>query len=222
MFNTILKFIKYSIIKNSRKKILVEEISKLINFELELTIVDYGSGYDCYVARNLKQLLEKKGIVSKFICYDNFKDIKKNNEQLPVEENGIKFENTKPNFEVDECDYLMINDVLHHIENLNNEKLELIFKKFFKKANRIILKDHFQYGFFSNKILQFMDYIGNSYYGLKTPKKYFNKKYIDEFLFNNGYEVEKKILDVKYYSSWFLFLSNPKLHFIYLIKKAHK
>ena len=116
----------------------------------------------------------------------------------------------------------MINDVLHHIDGINYLKLKKIFATFFKNTKFIILKDHFQDGIISNFLLQFMDFVGNSYYGLKTPKKYFNKIEFDLFLKKNGFIVKKKFLNVRYYSKNFLFFSNPKLHFVYLIKKSRK
>jgi hypothetical protein len=223
MFNIIFQFLKYRIIKNSRKKILIKEINKLINFQSKLTIVDYGSGYDCYISRKLKKVLNERGIKTKFICYDNFEMINKNlNFKNKFKDNDITIKNINNDFDVEKCDYLMVNDVLHHIDSINYSKLEFIFEKFFNKSDRIILKDHFQTGFFSNIVLQFMDYIGNSYYGLKTPKEYFNKKNFDNFLLKKGYFIEKKCLNIRYYSKYLLFFSNPDLHFIYLITKNHK
>jgi len=212
------KFIKYKIVKNSRKKILVNKINSIIKYKKKIKITDYGSGYDNYVAKLLGKKLKKRGINCKFFCYDDFdKNYITNNSSL-----NFKLYKYNNNYNIQKCDYLMVNDVLHHIEGINEVKLKKIFKRFFNKTKYIILKDHFQYGIFSNFLLQFMDYVGNSYYGLKTPKKYFNKKEFDLFLEKNEFIVEKKLLNVRYYSKFFLFLSNPKLHFIYLIKESHK
>jgi len=39
----------------------------------------------------------------------------------------------------------------------------------------IIVKDHFEYGFFSRHLLRFVDFYANYAYGVNIPKRYFDK-----------------------------------------------
>ena len=68
--------------------------------------------------------------------------------------NKLKSSNIKFNF----C---LIIDVLHHIGINNDNKIFIITKKLKKLSKYIIIKDHFQYGAFSNFMLIAMDFFGN-------------------------------------------------------------
>ena len=87
-----------------------------------------------------------------------------------------------------------------------------------KRSNFIIIKDHFEYGFVSNLLLRIMDYIGNRYNDVNVPKIYFTKISLKKILALSNLKVEYKIINQRYYSKLFLFLSNPNLHFLYLLK----
>ena len=65
-----------------------------------------------------------------------------------------------------------------------------------------------------------MDFLGNYFNDVSTPKKYFDKSSFSYLLKLTNSEIVEKILNIKLYQSYFLFMSNPKLHFIYLIKKS--
>ena len=81
----------------------------------------------------------------------------------------------------------------------------------------LIIKDHFEYSIFSRWVLMFMDFIGNYYNNVNIPKKYFTKNSFDELLVELNLNINEKFLDKRYYSKIFMYLSNPKLHFIYVI-----
>ena len=55
-----------------------------------------------------------------------------------------------------------------------------------------------------------MDFLGN----------YFNKVSFNNLLQSTNSEIIEEILNIKLYQSYFLFMSNLKLNFIYLIKKS--
>ena len=63
-----------------------------------------------------------------------------------------------------------------------------------------------------------MDFIGNYYNNVNVPKKYFKQEVFDRLLKGLNFKIISKISNVKYYSNFFIFFSNPKLHFIYVIK----
>ena len=67
MINKILKFIKYKIVKNSRKIILSKIISEIIlkKFKNKISILDYGAGHEPDVVTGIYQKLKKK-VLKKF------------------------------------------------------------------------------------------------------------------------------------------------------------
>ena len=81
----------------------------------------------------------------------------------------------------------------------------------------MIIKDHFEWSFFSRVLLIFMDFIGNYYNDVSIPNKYFTKHQFNKILDKNNIKIKKKILDKRYHSKIFLFLSNPNFHFIYVV-----
>jgi hypothetical protein len=62
-----------------------------------------------------------------------------------------------------------------------------------------------------------MDFIGNYHNDVSIPNKYFTKDKLKKILKKNKIKVKKKILNKRYHSKIFLFLSNPNFHFIYII-----
>ena len=43
-----------------------------------------------------------------------------------------------------------------------------------KISKNIIIKDHFEFGFFSRQLLRFVDFYANYAYDVNIPKEYFN------------------------------------------------
>ena len=86
MINTILRFIKYKLVKNSRKVILSKIIFKIITtrFKNKISILDYGAGHEPDVAltihNKLKDMKFKKISIDAFDVYkkDDLKKLNKN------------------------------------------------------------------------------------------------------------------------------------------------
>ena len=57
---------------------------------------------------------------------------------------------------------------------INNS--HIVLQKLSKSSKTIIIKDHFEHGFFSRQLLRFVDFYANYGYGVDVPKKYFNKR----------------------------------------------
>jgi ubiquinone/menaquinone biosynthesis C-methylase UbiE len=70
-------------------------------------------------------------------------------------------------------DIALLIDVLHHLPQ--NEQLNLL-REAGRVANYIIVKDHFEYSFFSRQMLRLMDFAGNWAYGVSVPSRYFSQK----------------------------------------------
>ena len=219
MINKILKFIKYKIVKNSRKIILSKIISEIIlkKFKNKISILDYGAGHEPDVAIGIYQTLRKKGF--KKISIDAVDMYKKEDFQKLKKFKQIKF-NSINNFKKmkKKYDITLINDTLHHIGVENEDKIINLLKLFKKRSKYLIIKDHYEEGWFSNFLLRFMDYIGNRYNNVNVPRRYFTKKSFQKILSIGGLKIDYKVINQRYYSKFFLFMSNPNLHFLYLLK----
>ena len=82
----------------------------------------------------------------------------------------------------------------------------------------IIIKDHFQYGFFSNLILVLMDFFGNYFDGVKIPNLYFDKESYKKFLKKIPLKEIRSINNKKYYKWYWLYINNKKLQFVSIVK----
>jgi hypothetical protein len=69
-----------------------------------------------------------------------------------------------------------------------------ILRKLKSKSKIMIIKDHFEYNFYSRQILRFMDFIGNYYLDVNVPKKYFRKEEFDRILKDLNFKIIYKIL----------------------------
>ncbi len=150
--------------------------------------------YDLYSLDNLKILNQNKNII-----FFNIKD--------------LNFDNIK-------YDFCLISDVLHHIGVNKTSELKNLINILQNKAEYILIKDHFIYGFFSHMTLITMEFLGNYFKkNVNVATRFFDKSSFNYLLKLTNSEIVEEILNIKCYQSYFLFMSNPKLHFIYLIKK---
>ncbi|WP_146169717.1 class I SAM-dependent methyltransferase [Kordia periserrulae] len=91
---------------------------------------------------------------------------------------------------------VLFSDVLHHdVENRNR-----LLQEAKRVANFIIIKDHFEYGFFSRTLLQLADIIGNYGYGVSIPKRYFTQKSFQAILENQQLQEVKRICPIYLYN----------------------
>ena len=102
-------------------------------------------------------------------------------------------------------DIVLFSDVLHH----DYENIGVLLKEAKRVSKYVLIKDHFEYGFMSRKILQLADIIGNYGYGISIPKRYLSKKSYNEFLTKCDLE------EVKRSSPLYLYNHNPLVKMIF-------
>jgi SAM-dependent methyltransferase len=157
--------------------IYVGILKSLNNDNYNLRLLDVGCG-DMAIAKGLAAKYNK----IKFICTD----IYPNKENW---ENYVEFDGKNIPFNDREFDVALFSDVLHH--DIDNSKQ--LLKEAIRVSKFIIIKDHFEYGWWSRRLLQFADLIGNYGYGVSVPKQYFNKKSFYKLLEDcNLKEIEHK------------------------------
>jgi len=222
MIKFFLKQLRLSILSNQRERNLAKIISKqiltLTKNQSEISILDYGSGFEPLVINLIYKDITNKYKKININCCDYYKS--KEVKILNKKNKDIKF------FKIDKLrsmkkkyDVAICADVLHHagIENLNIIKNILVFLR--NKCTYVLIKDHYEYSLFSRTILRFMDFIGNYYNGVSIPKKYFTKDSFKKVVKKSNLKTFRVIENYRYYSRIFLFFSNPKLHFIKVLKK---
>lgn len=217
----IIKKIRDFVIGDTRSIILSKKICEIILEKIKkkkkIYILDYGSGFQPKVILFLHNILNNKYQIQATIhCYDFYS----NNELKILNVNkNIIFKNIS-SFNSDKSfyDYSLILDVLHHI-GIHKENIILdLIKIILKKSRYIIIKDHFIYGFWSLHTLRIMDFLGNCFNNVLIPKNYYSVKKFNSFLNKYKFKVIKKIMSIKLYPSYLLYMSNPNFNFIYLIK----
>ena len=181
------------------------DVLKLVNVDAkEIKMLDIGCG-DMIIA---KSMASKCNNLS-FACIDIYPNKENWDNYWEFDGQNIPFEDKK-------FDIALFSDVLHHDFD-NIEKLLLEAKRVSKY---IIIKDHFEYGIWSRRILQLADFIGNYGYGVSIPKQYFSKKTYSEILNKCHLNEIKRFCPVSLYKKNSLvgFLFKDKYQFISLIQ----
>ena len=213
------------IFKNYRENVLskticyeIEQLEKLKRKKI-IKILDFGSGLNPIVINKIIKNLTYKYRNTKFLayCYDLY-----TKKELKIMNNNsnVKFFNLKnlPKNNTVKFDFCLVVDVLHHIGLQNNRKIFGIIKKLRKKSKFLIIKDHFQYGSFSNLALIIMDFFGNFGDNVKIPRIYFTIQMYEKLLLKMKLIELKRINNKKYYKWYWFYFSSKKLQFISILK----
>ena len=199
--------------------IICEEVSKLISIKKNSTIkfLDYGSGYNPILIKQIINKLSKKYETTNFkaYCYDFYSE---KYLKLLNKDRNIIFKNLNDLDNDDQYDFCLIVDVLHHIGVEDIDKISQLIKKLKLKSQFLILKDHFQFGFFSNLLLVSMDFFSNYGDGTKIPKTYFSTKTFEKLLVKSNLNEIKRINNRKYYKWYWPYINNEKFQFISILK----
>ena len=168
-----------------------------------LKILDYGCG-----SMEISKKLEEKNYIKSIVGSDIFNHSYKSKKLTYINNEKLFKENEK-------FDVIFVVDVLHHVGINNAHK---IINKLSKLSKIIIIKDHFEYGFFSRQLLRFVDFYANYGYGVNVPKKYFNKnKWKKTLIKSNSKEIFRKN-NFQQHDGLFNLILNKKHHFVSMIK----
>ena len=103
--------------------------------------------------------------------------------------------------------------MLHHATA--KDQVELI-KEALRVAKYVVIKDHFEHGFWSRSVLQLMDIYGNWGYGVSIPKKYFSKQSFNVLAgkLNCNVRYEREELGLYCHIPLLKYVLRPNWHFI--------
>ena len=206
-----------------RQQKIANEIVKLIfkfKIKKKINILDFGSGYfKPSLAELVLDQFEKRNTYPNFICADfyNKKEIIRLNKNYKIQHINLRdLTNTKQKF-----DYCIVSDTLHHVKKgVNDLKyLSQILIDLKKKTKYIIIKDHFEYNYFSRTLLQILDFLGNYQNKTNLPKKYFTPKTFNQLMNLSNLKILYLNDKISYYPWYFIFFNSRKLHFITILKK---
>ena len=218
-----LKYLRKIILRSQREKrlakIIADQILLLKKDKKEINILDYGSGFEPLVIRNILEYLKNDFYKININCCDYYTENQLKELKIEFGEK-ISFYSIKQLRAIDvRYDISICADVLHHVGVNNSTEIEKIINFLKSNSDFILIKDHYEFSLISRQILRFMDFIGNYYNNVNIPKNYFTKNSYINLIKKLNLINYKEITDYYYYSKIFLFFSNPKLHFISILKK---
>ena len=185
----------------------ITNISKKISREnkKKIVILDFGCG-----SMEISKKLQKHTFVKKIIGTDTF-DFKFETKKMRYIQSDKFFNSKNIKF-----DLVIAIDVLHHIGIDDASK---ILKKLSKVSKRLIIKDHFEHGFFSRHLLRFVDFYANYAYGVNIPKKYFDYNSWNNVVKKSSLKEVKLIKNFQQHDGLFNLILNKKHHFISILSK---
>ena len=198
------------IAKGDRLKSLTNKVETLIENEVydgkkKVSVIDFGCG-----SMEISKRIQHKKFIKNIVGLDIF-DSKYKNKKLQY----CQYKNFA-DLKRFKSDVVILIDVLHHI---GIDKSHLVLKKLSKNSKTLIIKDHFEHGFFSRHLLRFVDFYANFAYGVTIPKKYFDitswKKTVKKTKLKENY-FEKNF---QQHVGLFNFILNKRHHFISVLKR---
>ena len=193
-----------------RVSILSEKISELIKNEFPdievIRCVDVGCG-DMQIAENIGMHNPKTA----WNCID-IHNLPENASDRWDKYN--KFDGINIPYDDKSMDVVLFCDVLHH----DQDNAPHLLRDAGRVGRRIIVKDHFEYSFYSRLMLRLMDIIGNWGYGIKIPERYFTIQSFKEVCLSSGLTVIRVEIDIDLYPKLLRFILRPKWQFIAVLE----
>ena len=186
------------------------EMSKNISKEnkKKIVILDFGCG-----SMGISKELQKYSFVKQIIGTDTY-NFKYKTKKMKYIQSDFFFKSKNNKF-----DLIIAVDVLHHIGIDDAYK---ILKKLSKISKHIIIKDHFEHGFFSRHLLRFVDFYANYAYGVNIPDKYFDYRSWNKTVKKSSLQEIKFIKKFQQHDGLFNLILNKKHHFVSLLKNDKK
>ncbi|WP_396591175.1 class I SAM-dependent methyltransferase [Allomuricauda sp. R78024] len=201
---------------NSRIEILSDLIFKDLRFLMEkenlesIKCLDIGCG-----DLTLSESISEKDSAISFTGID-IHEVPEALKDVGKWKNYVHFDGKNMPFDDNSFDSALFSDVLHH----DYENIEILLKEAKRVSKYIVIKDHFEYGFFSRKILQLADIIGNYGYGISIPKRYLSLKSYDKCISECGLTEVKRLTPIHLYdhSPLVKIIFKSKYQFISILK----
>ena len=186
--------------------IMIQKSKKIhIRKKKKINILDFGCG-----SMEISKKLEKLSFVENIVGVDTFESKFKTKKMQYVQYDKF-FNKNKKKF-----DMVIAIDVLHHI---GIDRSFETLKKLSKFSKNIIIKDHFEFGFFSRQLLRFVDFYANYAYDVNIPKKYFNYVSWKKTIKKSHLKEVELIKSFQQHDGVFNIILNKRHHFVSHLKK---
>jgi hypothetical protein len=183
---------------------LAAELNKLKVPGAEVKLLDYGCG-----TMSFSERLQQDGHIASFMGMDTY--------PAPDNAAGTKWAYYRqiPGDGIDESagrfDVAIVLDVLHHASVADQVK---ILRSLARMSRHVLVKDHFEYGFFSRQILRLADWYGNYAYGVNVPDRYFDQETWRKLVEQAQLKELKLLAGVRVHDGLFGLILPPRHHFI--------
>lgn len=149
---------------------IVKEINDLNDLPIgDVALLDYGCG-----TMALSVQLKNDRVINNFLGVDIFPA--PSVLELGADSKWMHYRqvtgNDNLNFET-KFDLTIVADVLHHFSY--DDQLRIL-NNLGNVSRYILIKDHFEYGYFSRQLLRLADWYGNYAYGVIIPMSYYTQK----------------------------------------------
>ena len=171
----------------------------------KINILDFGCG-----SMEISKKLEKLPFVENIVGVDTFVSKFKTKKMQYIQFDEF-FNKNKKKFDI-----IIVVDVLHHI---GIERSFKTLKKLSKISKNIIIKDHFEFGFFSRQLLRFVDFYANYAYDVNIPKEYFNYVSWNRTIKKSHLKEVELIKSFQQHDGVFNIILNKRHHFVSHLKK---
>lgn len=100
----------------------------------------------------------------------------------------VQFDGVNLPFRDAEFDAAMLSDVLHHVPIAQRAPL---LASVARVSRNVLVKDHFEYGWWSRQSLRLMDFVGNFGYGVSVPKSYIDSQGFARLCAEAGLDIQR-------------------------------
>ena len=186
--------------------IMIQKSKKIhIKKKGKINILDFGCG-----SMEISKKLEKLSFVENIVGVDTFESKFRTKKMQYIQYDEF-FNKNKKKF-----DMIIAVDVLHHIGISRAFKT---LKKLSKFSKNIIIKDHFEFGFFSRQLLRFVDFYANYAYDVNIPKEYFDYVSWKKTIKKSRLKEVELIKSFQQHDGVFNIILNKRHHFVSHLKK---
>lgn len=198
---SIINSIHQNYVFERRVRVLSERIARII--PQNSAILDIGCG---------------DGLIDKLIL-DVRKDIRIHGIDVLIRPHTFievqKFDGVKIPHADNSFDCVMFVDVLHH-----TDKPSILVKEAARVSKKwLIIKDHIKTGIVGEKILKFMDWVGNARHGVVLPYNYLTAKEWEDLFAEAGFKIVEYCSSLGLYPFPANLIFERNLHFLTLLER---
>lgn len=198
----IIDFIHQNFVFKRRVKVLSKAIADLIPPDCRILDVGCGDGLIDKMIMDIRKDAQIEGI-DVLVRPHTFIEVK-------------KFDGSKIPYSDNSFDCVMFVDVLHH----TTEPASLLKEAARVSKKWLIIKDHIKKNRMDEKILKFMDWVGNARHGVALPYNYMTEEEWQDLFDRIETSVKRFCPSVKLYPFPASLIFNRNLHFIALLEKT--